>query len=79
VPVYFPGLPVPVKLGLAGGPLVIAILLARIGKVGPFVWYMPSTANTALREMGIILFLACVGLKAGEHFVPTLLSRGGLV
>ncbi len=79
VPVYFPGLPVPVKLGLAGGPLVIAILLARIGKVGPFVWYMPSTANTALREMGIILFLACVGLKAGEHFVPTLLSRDGIV
>jgi putative transport protein len=43
------------------------------------VWYMPSTANTAMREMGIILFLACVGLKAGEHVVPTLLSRGGLV
>ncbi len=78
-PIHFPGLPVPVRLGLAGGPLLVAILLARLGKAGPLVWYMPSTANTAMREMGIILFLACVGLKAGEHFVPTLLGRDGLV
>ncbi len=78
VPFHCPGLPVPVRLGLAGGPLVIAILLARLGKAGPLVWYMPSTANTTMREMGIILFLACVGLKAGEHFVATLLSRDGL-
>lgn len=79
VPFHMPGLPVAVKLGLAGGPLVLAILLARMGKIGPLVWFMPATANTALREMGIILFLASVGLKAGEKFLPTLLSNDGLV
>lgn len=79
IPLGVPGLPVPVKLGLAGGPLVLAILLARIGKLGPLVWFMPATANTALREMGIILFLASVGLKAGEKFIPTLVSQDGLV
>jgi putative transport protein len=79
VPFSVPGLPVPVKLGLAGGPLVLAILLGRLGKLGPLVWFMPATANTALREMGIILFLTSVGLKAGEKFLPTLLSADGLV
>ena len=78
-PFHFPGLPVPVRLGLAGGPLLLAILLGRLGRIGPLVWYMPATANTALREMGIVLFLACVGLKAGEKFVPTLLSQDGLL
>ncbi len=79
VPFAVPGLPVPVRLGLAGGPLVLAILLARLGKLGPLVWFMPATANTALREMGIILFLASVGIKAGEKFLPTLLSSEGLI
>jgi putative transport protein len=79
IPIALPWLPVPVRLGLAGGPLVLAILLARLGKIGPLVWYMPATANTALREMGIILFLASVGIKAGEKFLPTLLSSDGLV
>jgi len=79
VPFAVPGLPVPVRLGLAGGPLVLAILLARIGKIGPLVWFMPATANTALREMGIILFLASVGINAGEKFLPTLLSSDGLI
>ena len=78
-PFHFAGLPVPVRLGLAGGPLVLAILLARLGRFGPLVWYMPANANTALRELGIVLFLACVGLKAGEKFVPTLLSQDGLL
>ena len=78
-PFHFPGLPVPVRLGLAGGPLVLAILLGRLGRIGPLVWYMPANANTALRELGIVLFLACVGLKAGEKFVLTLLSQDGLV
>ncbi len=78
-PFQFPGLPVPVRLGLAGGPLVLAILLARIGRIGPLVWYMPANANTALREMGIVLFLAYVGLKAGGSFIPTLLSHDGLI
>jgi putative transport protein len=57
----------------------LAILLARLGKIGPLVWFMPATANTALREMGIILFLASVGIKAGEKFLPTLLSSDGLI
>lgn len=79
VPLHFPGLPVPVRLGLAGGPLVLAILLGRLGRLGPLVWTMPATASTAMREMGIVLFLACVGLKAGEQFVPMLLSQDGLL
>lgn len=77
VPVVLPGLPVPVRLGLAGGPLVAAILLARIGHIGRLVWYMPAGANRALRELGIILFLACVGLKAGSQFLSTLMSPQG--
>ena len=68
-------MPVPVRLGLAGGPLLAAIVLSRIGRIGPLVWYMPVNANIVLRELGIVLFLSCVGLKAGAHFVETL-SRG---
>ncbi len=79
VPVALPGLPAPVRLGLAGGPLVCAILLSRLGHLGPVVWFMPAGANLALRELGIVLFLACVGLKAGARFVPTLLSPDGAV
>jgi len=78
IPVALPGLPAPVRLGLAGGPLVIAIILSRIGQIGRLVWYMPADANLALREMGIVLFLACVGLKAGAKFIPTLMSPEGL-
>ena len=79
IPFAFPGLPVPVRLGLAGGPLVVAIVLSRIGRIGSLVWYMPPGANLALREMGIVLFLACVGLKSGSQFVDTLLSQDGLL
>jgi len=78
VPIAIPGLPVSVRLGLAGGPLLVAILLSRIGQIGRVVWYMPAEANLALREMGIVLFLACVGLKAGAKFLPTLMSPEGL-
>jgi len=77
VPVAVPGLPVPVRLGLAGGPLIIAILLSRIGHFGGLVWHIPGAASVAFRELGITLFLACVGLKAGEHFVPTVLTPAG--
>ena len=79
LPIALPGLPVPVRLGLAGGPLVLAILLARIGNIGHVVWYMPGNVNYAFRELGIILFLACVGLKAGSQFISTLLSPSGLL
>lgn len=79
IPLAIPGLPAPLKLGLAGGPLVAAILLGRLGHWGPFVWFMPPVANTALRELGIILFLAVVGIGAGDRFVDTLLAGPGLV
>jgi putative transport protein len=79
VPIAMPGLPVPVRLGLAGGPLVAAIVLSWLGRIGKVVWYMPSGANLALRELGIVLFLACVGLKAGSRFMDTLLSQDGPV
>lgn len=78
IPISFPGLPVPVKLGLAGGPLVLAILLGRLGHIGPLVWHMPASANLAFRELGITLFLACVGLKAGKEFFHTVLTPQGL-
>ncbi len=78
VPLQLPGLPSPVKLGLAGGPLLVAITLSRVGNVGPFYWFMPPSANLALREIGIVLFLSVVGLKAGNHVVEAL-NRDGLV
>jgi putative transport protein len=78
IPLKFPGLPSPVKLGMAGGPLLVAIVLSRLGNVGPLVWYLPTSAMLVLRDVGIALFLACVGLKAGGHFAETLLSGNGL-
>ncbi len=78
IPIYIPGFPVALKLGLAGGPLVVALILARIGSFGKLYWFMPPSANLALREIGIVLFLAVVGWKAGGNFVNTLLSNGGL-
>ncbi|VTU06794.1 transporter [Actinobacillus indolicus] len=78
IPIYIPGFPVALKLGLAGGPLVVALILARIGSVGKLYWFMPPSANLALREIGIVLFLAVVGWKAGGNFVNTLLSNEGL-
>jgi putative transport protein len=78
LPISIPNMPVPVRLGIAGGPLILAILLSRIGRIGPLVWYMPANANIAFRELGIVLFLACVGLKAGEKFFGTVFSGEGL-
>jgi len=78
IPLYVPGMPAPLKLGLAGGPLVAAILLSRLGHLGPLVWFMPPAANTALRELGIVLFLAVVGLMSGGRFVETLVEGQGL-
>ncbi len=78
IPVQLYGMPAPVELGLAGGPLVVAIVLSRIGRIGPLVWYMPLGANLALRELGLILFLTCVGLKAGTSFVDILMHGDGL-
>ncbi|WP_245986395.1 putative transporter [Azospirillum thermophilum] len=79
IPFYLPGMPAPLKLGLAGGPLVMAILLARLGHLGPLVWFMPPAANLALREIGIVLFLAVVGFLSGDRFIDTLLNGDGLL
>ncbi|WP_109843730.1 putative transporter [Aggregatibacter aphrophilus] len=78
IPFYIPGFPVALKLGLAGGPLVIALILARIGTLGKLYWFMPPSANLALRELGIVLFLAVVGLKSGGSFLDSLLNGDGL-
>ncbi len=72
----FPGIPQPVKLGLAGGPLIVAILIGRFGPYCKMVTYTTVSANLMLREVGISLFLAGVGLGAGENFVPTILNGG---
>ena len=73
-----PGMPAALKLGLAGGPLVVALILSRIGSVGTLHWFMPPSANLALRELGIVLFLAVVGLLSGEKFVETLVNGSGM-
>lgn len=78
IPFNIPGLPAPVKLGLAGGPLIAAIVLSRIGRINKLTFYVPTSANLMLRELGIALFLAAVGLKAGEHFVSYLTSGDGV-
>lgn len=78
LPLAVPGLPAPVQLGLAGGPLVVAILLSRLGHVGPLVWFMPPPANHMMRDLGIALFLAAVGVKSGHGFVDTLVHGDGL-
>lgn len=78
LPVAIPNMPVPVRLGIAGGPLILAILLSRLGRIGPLLWYMPASANLAFRELGIVLFLACVGLKAGEKFFGIVFTAEGL-
>lgn len=76
IAIPLPGMPAPVKLGLAGGPLLAAIVLGRIGKVGPLVWHLPGNVNLALRELGIALFLSAVGLKAGAHLAAALAGDG---
>ena len=78
LPIFVPGMPVPLKLGIAGGPLIVAILMGRFGNVGRFSSYVSSSANLMLREVGIVLFLACVGLRAGSGFVTVLRSGDGL-
>jgi putative transport protein len=78
IPLSIPGVPAPVKLGLAGGPLLVAILLSRLGNVGPVTWYLPQNANLIVREIGIVLFLTCVGLSSGKNFVNTLMHGDGL-
>jgi len=76
IPIFIPGLPAPAKLGLAGGPLIIAILLGNQRRYKNFDFYMTPGANMMLRELGIILFLSCVGLSSGGNFVKTIADGG---
>jgi len=76
IPFVFPGIPQPVKLGLAGGPLIVAILLSNIGPKIGLVTYTTHSANLMLREIGIAIFLACVGIGAGDGFVDTIVQGG---
>jgi len=78
IPLFIPGFPAALRLGLAGGPLIMALILGRIGTIGKLYWFMPPSANLALRELGIVLFLSVVGLKAGGDFVDTLLAGSGV-
>lgn len=76
IPLAIPGLPVPAKLGMAGGPLLVALFLGYKGRIGNTDFYIAPGASAMLRELGIILFLACVGLSSGEHFVATFREGG---
>ena len=78
-PFAIPGMPVPVKLGLAGGPLIIAILIGRYGYKIHLVTYTTTSANMMLREIGLVLFLASVGIKAGAGFFNTVIEGDGLL
>ena len=78
MPIPFPGLPQPVRLGLAGGPLIVALVVGRVGRIGRLVWHMPVNTNLAFREFGIALFFAAVGLAAGAKFFATVFSATGL-
>ncbi len=79
IPIAIPGVPVPLKLGLAGGPLIVAILIGRFGYRIKLVTYTTTSANMMLREMGLALFLASVGIKAGAGFVNTVVQGDGLL
>ncbi len=79
IPIYFPNMPMPAKLGLAGGPLIVAILLGRFGYKLRLITYTTQSANLMLRELGLCLFLASVGLEAGGKFVETVISPNGLL
>lgn len=77
VPIMVPGLPVPLKLGLAGGPFIVAILLGRFGSTMKLVTFTTSSANMMMREIGICLFLASVGLAAGNGFINAMTAGNG--
>ncbi len=79
IPIHLPGIVNPIKLGLAGGPLIVAILISKYGYKFSLVSYTTPSANLMLREIGIVLFLTSVGLVAGQKFIPTLLSGDGFI
>lgn len=77
LPLYLPGMPSAIKLGMAGGPLLVAIMLSRVGNWGTMTWHLPKSSNIILKDIGIVLFLACVGLNSGDQFVETLVNGDG--
>ncbi len=79
IPIAIPSIPVPLKLGIAGGPLIIAILIGRYGYKMHLVTYTTTSANLMLREIGLVLFLSSVGIKAGANFVDTVVAGDGLL
>ena len=79
LPLAIPGMPVPMKLGIAGGPLIVAILIGRYGYKIKLVTYTTTSANMMLREIGLVLFLASVGIKAGATFFNTVVEGDGLL
>ena len=79
IPFMFPVIPQPVKLGLAGGPLIVSILISRFGPQYKMITYTTMSANLMVREIGISLFLACVGLGAGKEFIETIINEGGYI
>lgn len=79
IPISLPGMSSPIRLGAAGGPLIMALMLGTIGRSGPLVWNLPSTANQTLKQFGLLLFLASVGLKAGGSLVAALEQDGGFL
>ena len=79
IPLAIPGIPVPLKLGLAGGPLIVAIIIGRYGYKAKLVTYTTTSANLMLREIGLVLFLASVGIKAGANFWNTVVDGDGLL
>jgi len=76
-PFFVPGIPSAIKLGLAGGPLIMAIILSRVGNWGTMTWHLPKSSNIILKDIGIVLFLGCVGLHSGDQFVNTLVNGDG--
>lgn len=78
IPLRIPGLGTTLRLGLAGGPMLAAIALSQLGSIGSVVWYMPIAANQLFRDFGLAVFLACVGLTAGDHFIQRMAAGGGV-
>lgn len=77
IPLALPGLSLKLRIGLAGGPMIAAILLSQLGNLGSVIWYMPTAANQLFRDFGLAVFLACVGMQSGNNFLGRL-SHGGL-
>jgi putative transport protein len=77
IPLAIPGLRTSIRIGLAGGPMLAAIALSQLGNIGSVIWYMPVAASALFRDFGLAVFLACVGLQAGDHFWQNLIGQGG--